>query len=313
MGAAQVAEIEVFSTALMFAKEFCEGHNRTSQDCLRDQHFNRRTYNIISAVNDLLDALAPRRDIYQVIGMMPYTLLCTTIDVLVECTQGILPLVDPLLYHFQKCDSILLFFINIILYVVSLLLLLFLLLLLLMWYGVGPCPENQVLCVQRKALEVCKQVITSPTLANVAEGAKFDSRIKAVVLLSSLLENRHDDFIEKSMAAKIERSKLDAFGEELAKELQKSNDIAKEKKKFIYVKSVSASVHEDESETDEDDEGRDNGDGDDDASERKSVCTVYTKFDPAEDVETHVRELKQALTNLYKVIMVMVMILLMIL
>jgi hypothetical protein len=253
MGVAQKAEIEVFNTVLLFLKEFCEGHNRKSQDILRAQSFNRRTYNILGAVNDLLDALAPRRDIYQSIGMMPYTLLCSTLDVLVECVQG-------------------------------------------------PCPENQVLCVQKKCLEVCKQIITSHSLENVADGAKFDSRLKASILLSSLLENRHDNFIENMMASKIESYKLDEFGMELAKELDKSKDIARDKKKIVALLPLpggdsSSDGGDSDSEEKEEEEEGEGGEGED----LKSVATTYSKFDPAADVEAHINDLKQGITCLYHV------------
>lgn len=250
MGAAQKAEIEIFDNTLMFAKEFCEGHNRKSQDILRVQSFNRRTYNIIGAVNDLLDTLAPRRDIYESMGMMPYTVLCSTLDLLVESIQG-------------------------------------------------PCPENQVLCVQKKAIEVCKQIITTHTLPNVADGAKFDSRFRAIILLSSLLENRHDRDIEKLMASKIESFKFNEFGMELAKELDKSKVIAKDKKKLVKLNALSGDDNDSEDEeSDEEDGGEEHGSEEHDL---KSVHTVYAKFDPAADVENHVSELKQVITCLYHV------------
>ena len=251
MGVAQLSEIEIFDTTLLFCKEFCEGHNRISQDMLRSQPFNRRTYNVIAAVNDLLDALAPRRDIYQTIGMMPYTLLCSTLDVLVECVQG-------------------------------------------------PCPENQVLCVQMKALEVSKQIIVSHTLCNVAEKVKFNSRLKAIALLSALLENRHDSYIAEQMVSKIESYKLDEFGLQLSNELQKSKDLAKEKKKFRGVMKLNHLVHG-ASDQDEDEDEDVCDDEDNDEEEMKSVGTVYTAFDPMENVEEYVYELKQGVTCLYNV------------
>ena len=243
----QKAEIEVFESALLFAKEFCEGHNRNSQDVLRDQKFNRRTYNIIGAINDLLEALAPRRDIYQKIGMMPYTLLCSSLDALVESIQG-------------------------------------------------PCPENQVLCVQKRGIEVCKQIITSHTLGNVAEGNKYDARLKAIILLSSLLENRHDTYIENLMASKIEKHKFDEFGVVLANELDKAKSILSDKMNFRSPKKIRE--HEPTLEDDEEDDMENAFDED---GEMKSVRTVYTKFDPSENVETHISGLKQGVTCLYSV------------
>jgi hypothetical protein len=178
--------------------------------------------------------------------MMPYTVLCSTLDVLVECIQG-------------------------------------------------PCPENQVLCVQMKSIEVCKQIVTTHSLANVAEGSKFDSRLKAVILLSSLLENRHDKFVENLMASKIESFKLDAFGMALAAELDKSKDIGEKKKKISGLDQLTGG------ESDSDNEESDEEDEDGDDEDLKSVRTTYTKFDPAEDVETHISELKQGITCLYHV------------
>ena len=239
----------------MFAKEFCEGHYRKSQDILRVQSFNRKTYNIIEAANDLLDALAPRRDIYESMGMMPYTLLCTTLDMLVESIQG-------------------------------------------------PCPDNQLLCVQKKSIEVCKQIVTTHTLPNVAEGSKFDSRFRAVILLSSLLENRHDRDIEKLMASKIESFKFNEFGTELAAELVKSKAIAKDKKKFVKLNALSGG-DDGSDQGDYCDEEEENGEEDEEDEEEeeelKSVRTVYAKFDPADDVENHVSELKKGITCLYHV------------
>lgn len=152
-------------TTFKFLQSLCEGHIRVAQDCLREQPFNRRNYDVIGAANDLMEDLAPRRDIVRAIGFSQYALLSAVLDFVIDCVQG-------------------------------------------------PCPQNQIVCVDKKAIEVCKQLMTT-TPMKIKTEQKHDCTFKAICLLAALVEGRHDSKIERMICSKIEMALFDEVENDL--------------------------------------------------------------------------------------------------
>lgn len=181
-GEGEVArEIEVVITTFRFLQGLCEGHIRAAQDCLREQPFNRRNYDIIGVANDLMEDLAPRRDIVKDMGYSQYCLLSALLSFVIDCVQG-------------------------------------------------PCPQNQMVCVEKKAIEVCKQLITAVP-RRISHGLRYQCRFKAICLLAALVEGRHDGRIERMLFSKIEMALFDELEKDLRRQKSDVSRFQIEKKK----------------------------------------------------------------------------------
>mmetsp|Transcript_17820 Transcript_17820/g.26308 ORF Transcript_17820/g.26308 Transcript_17820/m.26308 type:complete len:3025 (+) Transcript_17820:90-9164(+) len=269
LSASDKEEIKEICAVLSFLQGFCEGHNLAAQNCLREQPFNRRNYNIIAAANDLLEALVPRRDIYESIGILQFTVLGLLLDFLIESIQG-------------------------------------------------PCSANQLLCAQKKTLEVCKQILSAKDLPYIPKQLKLSCKFKAITLLAALLECRYDDAIEKMMIVKVELYILDAFGVELREEFSRLTTL-QDKKRHIdasnsfpllkmigHYRELDEEMAELENASNADQamcpaiEDEDENE-DDDLADYKSVATAVTHYNPMEHVDTEIADIKFAIMNLFKV------------
>ena len=183
----------------------------------------------------------------------------------------------------------------------------------------GPCSANQLLCAQKKTLEVCKQILSAKDLPYIPKQLKLSCKFKAITLLAALLECRYDDAIEKMMIVKVELYILDAFGVELREEfsrlsalqdkkhhIETSNsfpllkmighyrdldqEMAELENASIADQAMGPAIEEDEEE-----------DEDDDLADYKSVATAVTHYSPIEHVETEIADIKFAIMNLSRV------------
>jgi len=76
---------------LQFMQELCEGHNKELQTVLREQSFNRKSFNLVAQVSDFVGLMGKNQMVLRYISDREITTLNLAFDCLIEMMQGPCP------------------------------------------------------------------------------------------------------------------------------------------------------------------------------------------------------------------------------